>query len=159
MPSKTKSFFEPWFTTKSTRHGLCPELIPDDPEVTMRIQESWDRLDKKADWIIWGTGVAKPVIVQDLLTREVRVTDENGIMVVVRHSLARPETGPTHAELADRIAACVNACAGIRDPQKFISDTRAMVFDLVRGEYDSVSDTRAVSLLSRCIPPEEIPDE
>lgn len=157
---KVRSYFEPWVTTKSVLHGKnpFPDGIPKEgyPEgAAESIMDAWARIDRDAGWIIWGSHMASPAACKNL-DGTISVTDDRRIITVSR-KLGLPDGAPSHEDLSKRIASCVNACAGIADPEKFIADARALLLGYVSGDcVDPRDDPKAVSLLGRCIPLEEL---
>ena len=151
-----KFYFEPWVSTKSKTHGEPPETegLPDEAAATVR--DAWQRADDNADWIIWGSRMADPCVVQGFVGGEAAVMDDRRI-IAVRRWLGLEKDAPGHKEVATRICDCVNALAGVGDPVAFVTEVRALLLSLIRGECeDPRMDVRVVSLLARCIPPEEL---
>jgi hypothetical protein len=155
--AKPKSYFEPWVVTQAKPLGGPP--FPNgapaglDPEVLASLQEAWDRAVETADWIIWGSGMTEPAICHRLDGSHVVTSDRR--IIAVSKSRGLPKGSPEHGDIAKRISACVNACAGIGNPEETIELIRALLRDLALGETDR-GDGRVVSALARLIPPEEM---
>ena len=151
-----RSWFEPWCATKSVAHGTMPNVEGLPEKAASLIQEAWQRVDNNADWIIWGSGMADPCIAEGFMSGEAKVMSDRRI-IAVRRWLGLPDGVPDHEAVANRICECVNSMRGIAAPVEFVEDTRALLLALLQGEtMDPREDHRVVSLLSRCIPPEEL---
>jgi hypothetical protein len=151
-----RSYFEPWVAAKSKLHGDPPntEGVPEDAAAAMR--DAWQRAEDNADWVLWGSKMADPCVVRGLVSGDAAVMDDRRI-IAVRRTLGLPDGSPDHEAVARRICDCVNACQGVGDPAEFVKDVRALLLALARGELDDPrEDVRVVSLLARCIPPEEL---
>jgi hypothetical protein len=162
MARTRKSYFEPWQSRRSsvwesgfgTEPPPCPEDWPEEDK--RQWVQDWHAKRAKckadAECIVWGSGMAAPALTVSLLGKPV-VFDDQRIICTVRPSKAWPAEGPGHEEVAKRLAACVSAMAGVADPIKFMSDARALLKDLALSDS---ADFRALSLLARCIPPEQL---
>lgn len=155
--AKPRSFFEPWTACKSTLHGQAPIVdgIPEDAATT--ILDAWQRIDRDADWILWGSQMAEPAIAQGYLSGKPVVCDDRRILAV-RRTLGLPDGSPTNEEVTKRIAECVNALAGIADPVAFIEDVRSLLKDYSIGVnvYEpATADLRFLRLWCLCVPLEE----
>lgn len=154
--AKPRSFFEPWTATKSRTHGNAPNVegVPED--AAGKLLDAWERSDRDADWIIWGSGMAEPAIAVGFALGKAVVMDDQRI-IAVRRSLGLPEGAPTNEETCKRIAECVTALAGVADPVSFISDVRELLKSYARGEdiQDPREDMRFLNLWSHCVPLEE----
>lgn len=161
MPRKRtgrpRSFFEPWIATKSTLHGNAPAVEGIPEEAAAKIADAWGRIDRDADWILWGSGMAEPSIAGGFMSGKPVVCDDRRI-IAVRRILGLAEGSPTNEEMCERIADCVNALAGVADPVAFVADTRALLKDYCVGGCvdDPRDDQRVLSLLARCIPLDEV---
>lgn len=155
--AKPRSFYEPWLPAKSVRVAPRPNVDGVPEEAAASILDAWERVDRNADWIIWGSGMVEPSIGTTLLTGKPYVADDRGI-IAVRRRLGIPSDAPTNQDIAERIAECVNALAWISDPVSFVSEVRSLLLGLAQGEYseDPRTDPRVISLLSRCIPSGEL---
>lgn len=164
MARKSKCFYEPWSATRSSMWTLgftFGKPIITDPSDTEQVQRlaDWEAnrasAEKNAPWIIWGSGVSHPTICPSL-DGVATVSDDAGIIAVQR-SAVWPDKSISHEDMAKRIASCVSACAGIADPESFIRDVRSLVLAYCQGEAtDPRDDPKVLSLLGRCIPPEEM---
>jgi hypothetical protein len=121
--TKARSYWEPWLALASTGLGPrpCADGVPEHmpPEVSEGLCETWDRLDKNRNWIVWGTDMGAPTVCKNLMTNEFKVMDGQRIVCHV-NKLAVPEGGligggVSQEQLATRIAECVTAMAGIAD--------------------------------------------
>jgi hypothetical protein len=153
---RARSYFEPWVARPVKGRarpfgGVKPELLPQ--EAFDHLTAGWERSREDADWIVWGSRMADPATVVSL-EGKVGVMDDRRI-IAVSHNGGLPEGSPHHGEIASRIAACVNACAGIAEPETFVAGVRALLLALVNGEADR-GDPRVLPLLARCIPPDEL---
>ncbi len=160
-----RSYFEPWSASRSkTREAAFangPPPVPGDESDVRQAALDWvakrAQAEKDADWIIWGSGMAEPGICHKL-NGTIFVTDDRRI-IAIRRWLGLPVGSPSHEDVAQRIVDCVNACAGIGDPGRFVEDVRALLLEYARGESsDPREDRRVISLLGRCIPPDEVRD-
>jgi hypothetical protein len=150
-----RCYFEPWVVTKSTAHGNLPNVEGIPEEAASAITDAWYRNDKHAPWLIWGSKMLDPCIARGFLSGEHVVMDDRAIIAVRRGP--RPEDSPDHEAVAKRISGCVNACQGIGEPEEFVKDVRALLLHQISGEADDPrEDPRVISLLARCIPPEEL---
>jgi hypothetical protein len=151
-----RDYFEPWTATKSERHGSRP--FPDGKPAQMldeaydQVVSSWERTERDADWIIWGSRMTEPAICVNL-TGSITVTGDRRIITVAK-ALGLPAGSPDHESIAKRICACVNACRDIADPLAFVEEARALLVALVNREVPR-DDTRLLRLLAMCVPPEE----
>lgn len=163
MASKTRSYYEPWSATRSSTWNLDflfgePKITdPDDPEQSQALVE-WNArkasAEKNAPWLIWGSDISPPAICAGL-TGQATFADDKGI-ITVQKSAVWPDRALTQELMAKRIAACVSACAGIADPEKFVNDVRSLLLSYCQGEaIDPRDDSKVISLLGRCAPPEE----
>lgn len=153
---KIRSYFEPWVARKVKGRpqpfgGKKPEAIPED--VFKHLIDGWEKSNDQAEWIIWGSKMADPCVVVSLEGKP-GVMDDRRI-IAVSHNSGLPKEAVTHGEIAERIAECVNACQAIADPVRFVTEARALLLALVKGEADR-GDDRILPLLARCIPPEEL---
>lgn len=161
---RPKNYFEPWVSTRSTtwereyQHG--PPKVTDESDwrqhqAILDWQAAKFKAEATAEQIVWGSKMGHPSICVNL-SGSVAVMDDRRILGVVK-SLAWPEKTVTHKEVADRIVASVNACAGISDPEQFVKDVRALMLSYCKGECeDPRTDNRVIGILARCIPPEEM---
>ena len=161
-PAKPKDFHEPWTATVSpcweSPFKFTKPLHAETPEALAAAINLWEAekasAKEHAEWIIWGARVWEPALCSNF-DGSITVMGDQGILAIQRRATKNGSTD--QAAIATRIAACVSACAGIADPQKFIADARQVFLELVRGEFDGDprQDHRIVSLLGRCIPTEE----
>ncbi len=158
MPSpKPPHFYEPWSTTRSKISGTRPfsNGIPAeaDQEAIRQQLAAWDRAEDTATWVVWGSGMGEvlPCVNLDGTTA---VIDDRRIIVSVGH-VPVPKGGPNPRAFAERMVACVNACAGMSRPGETIAEVRSLLLAMLRGEADS-HDSRVLSLLSQMIPPHEL---
>jgi len=151
-----RDFFEPWVTTKSKTHGSEPDVNGFPEEAAAGVLDALFRVDKNADWIIWGSRMREPCIVKGYPSGEVQVMDDRRI-IAVRRFLGLDDSAPDNEAVAKRICDCVNACKGIGNPEEFVTDARALLLAMVQGDtMDVREDVRVISLLARCLPPEEL---
>ena len=156
-----RDFHEPWVAAKSkaweTSFRWGPPKHGGTPDEVAQNFAAWEaaraNAEADADWIIWGSRLAEPSVCRSL-TGEVGVMDDRRILAVSK-SLGLPDRAPNHEHFARRIVACVNACAGIANPESFVREVRQLLRDLLMREADR-EDSRILSLFARCIPPEEL---
>jgi hypothetical protein len=155
--SKPRSFWEPWLATKSRSHGTGPPIVEGLPEeAAAKILEAWDRTDRDADWIVWGSGMTEPGIAYGYMSGKPVVTDDRQI-IAVRRTLGSDKEAPTNEDLAKRMSSCVTAMAGVADPVEFMEDVRSLLLGYVQGECDDPrEDVKVISLLGRCVPLNEL---
>ena len=155
--SKPRSYFEPWTATKSVMHGTEPPVVEGIPEeAAAKILEAWDRTDRDADWIVWGSGMGEAGIATGYMSGIPKFVDSRRI-IAVRRCLGLEKDVPTNADMAKRMAGCVNAMAGVADPETFMEDVRALLMGYAQGECDDPrEDVKVISLLGRCIPLNEM---
>jgi hypothetical protein len=142
---------------KSVSHGNVPNVEGIPEEAAASILDAWNRSDKSADWILWGSKMTTPAVARGYLSGKPVVCDDERI-IAVRRTLGLPDGSPTNEEVCKRIAECVNALAGVGDPVEFMSGVRALLLAYVNGECveDPRNDVRVLSLLGRCVPPQEL---
>lgn len=136
-----RNYFEPWETSKSESVGPRPdpEVFPEDCRADQ--MAAYDRIRANADWIIRGRGMSEPGMFRSLLGKDV-YHDDKGIIAVQRW-LYLPDGSPDHGEIAKRICACVNAMAGVSDPEKGIKAFRELMRKLYLAESpDEVIDLK-----------------
>lgn len=159
---RPKSYHEPWTTAKSkvweSGFRFGPPKHRETPEELLDAISQWEsakqRAEDNAEWVIWGSKMFVPEI-STTLVGEISVSDDTGIIAIARKATKDGQTD--QEEIAKRIAECVNACAGIADPERFIKDVRALLLGYTRGECeDPRSDPNVIGLLCRCIPLEEL---
>lgn len=155
--SKPRSYFEPWLATKSVTHGATPPCVEGIPEeAAANILDAWDRADRTAPWIIWGSGMSDPDVAQGYMSGKPVIMDDMRI-IAVRRTLGLEKTAPSNEEVAKRIAECVTALAGVSDPVAFMDDVRALLLGYAQGECDDPrTDVKVINLLGRCIPLNEL---
>lgn len=164
MSRKPKCYYEPWTPSRSSiwelgfLHGRPVVTDEADMDQVQRLSD-WEASRKLAEqnapWILWGTGVSQPSICGSL-DGTMTYSSDQGI-IAIQKSATWPDKSISHEHMAKRIAACVSACAGIADPEKFIADVRSMMLTYAHGEAsDPRDDPKVFSLLERCIPPEEM---
>jgi hypothetical protein len=158
---RPRDFHEPWVATRSKTwdspfRGGPPKFGDNEEEIAQNVA-NWEaakaRAEANADWIIWGSRLAEPTVCYGL-TGSIGVADDRRILTFVKQN-GYPDKAPTHEDFARRIVACVNACAGIANPESFVTEVRALLKDLLIRETDR-EDSRVLSLLARCIPIEEL---
>jgi hypothetical protein len=157
--SSRKSYFEPWVAMRSKAWELAFRFGPIKvlgEQGVLDFDAAKHKAEQDADWIAWGSQMCDPAVCLSL-EGSVSVMDDRGIIVTFRKNGFIPnESSLTHADLCNRACACVNAAAGIVDPERFIADVRSLLLACVQGECeDPHQDPRVVSLLARCVPPEE----
>jgi len=159
---KPKSYYEPWTATKSviwdSPYRFGPPNFNHDPERLSELTSEWEaskhRAERDADWVIRGSNIHEPGPCNNINGSLTMATDQ-GIIALAKKPY--PKFGVEHADIAKRIAACVNACAGIADPERFIKDVRALMLAYLQGDADDPrQDHRVGSILGRCIPQEEL---
>jgi hypothetical protein len=156
-----RDYHEPWFTARSTTWDAAfrfgPPARAESPEELSREVADWHakraKAEADADWIVWGSRLAEPAACTNLDGSCV-VADDRRIVTMMRRS-GFPEGAPTHEQFARRVVACVNACAGIANPESFVAEVRSLLLEFARNEADH-HDSRVLSLLARCIPPGEL---
>jgi len=152
---KSREYYEPWNAKQRTIPGPVPfkDGAPDylEPEVVDRITSAHAKLVAEAEWLLWGSRMGPTTEALALLSPGELVTmDDRRIVASVRKMVA-PEDGPSQEDVARRISACVNACAGIAEPGEAIGEVRDLLRDLANGETDR-GDYRILALLARLIP-------
>ena len=163
MASRTpKYFYEPWTAAKSViwdvPYKFGPPNFSHDPERLSEVVSEWEsskhRAERDADWVIRGSRIYEPGPCHNINGSLTMATDQ-GIIALTKHPF--PKDGADHADIAKRITACVNACAGIHDPESLIRDVRALMLAYLQGDAeDPRADPRVGSILGRCIPQEEL---
>ena len=162
MAIRPKSYYEPWTATKSSLWNLPYELGPPKwgatPEALSESIDAWEasrnKAEKDADWVIWGSKLSVPGLCKNI-DGSITVATDQAIIALSKKPYPKGEV--EHTEIAKRIVACVNACAGISDPERFIKDVRALMLAYLQGDAeDPRQDPRVGSILGRCIPPEEL---
>lgn len=149
--AKPKSYFEPWSATKSVAHGSKPIVDGLPQEAVDSILDSWERSDRNADWIVWGSGMVEPGLATGLLSGQAVAFSDEQIVVVVRNPVKREGYDLKADHLALRMSACVNACRGVADPVTTLNSVRDLLRDLCSGSSDA-DDPRVVGLLARMLP-------
>jgi hypothetical protein len=153
-PQKPRDYHEPWLARQKpsgAKHPF-PDGIPEgaDLEAVERCIDAYERVAANREWQIWGSRMVEPGETMSLLSPgEIIYSDDKHIVASVFRPVV-PEGGPQPGDFARRIAACVNACAGIADPVAFIEQVRQILLD-----YNENDDPRIASLLARCLPKEE----
>jgi hypothetical protein len=163
-------YYEPWTPTRSQSwepmFKLGPPKYPDAPS-----EEDWlleiEALKKNAAWLIWGSGMQEPPVCVNL-DGTVCVGDDRGIIAVSKLKWL-PEKSVSQEGIARRVCECVNAMAGVRNPEAFMNQLRKFLMELstidseiaVQSECDVMQGLKSVSgdatsLLSMCIPPTEL---
>jgi hypothetical protein len=157
-----KCYYEPWSATKSSlwdspyrfgppKWGATPEELS---EAIDAWQASKHKAEKDADWVIWGSKIAVPGLCKNI-DGSVTVATDQAILAFSKKPI--PKGGVDHEAIAKRVVACVNACAGINDPESLIKDVRALMLAYLQGDCeDPRQDPRVGSILGRCIPIEEL---
>ena len=157
MP-KPLSFFEPWSAARSKLSQVIafPNGIPEDAdrEAAEKHIAACERANEHADWIVWGTGMTTPQACTNFEGKHT-VLDGRQIVTAIRNVVVEGKSAPNAEQFAKRIAATVNACAGMPDPERTIAGVRRLLLEMLRGETDQ-RDDRVLSLLSQMIPPEEL---
>jgi hypothetical protein len=162
---KLVSYFEPWQATvdpgwKTPYQFGPPSYSSVDPDEREILLAEWEgqkgRAEKNANWIIWGSRMGDVGPTKNLMS--IPGFDMGRKIIALSRHLDWPEGSPSHQEVAERIAACVSAMAGIGNPSEFIQEVRSLLLDLAKGEFcdDPRESPRIWGLLSRCLPPEEI---
>jgi hypothetical protein len=157
---KKKFFYEPWVAARAPITLLDPPPPPDHYSDADKRQMELDwkarnaKLEQNAEWILWGSGMKRPGFTQSL-TGKLLFLDDHGYVAAIRKSNAWPEKGPDHSEVAVRIAECVNACAGIKDPQDFVAGARELLLEMAKAEK---CDKRVTKLIAMCAKPKEKSD-
>ena len=158
---RPRDFHEPWVATKSKTWDIPfrgdPPKHGDTEEDVAQNVANWEaaraRAEANADWIIWGSRLAESAVCYNL-TGSIGVADDRRILTFAKPN-GFPDKAPSHEDFARRVVACVNACAGIANPESFVTEVRALLKDLLTRETDR-EDSRVLSLLARCIPMEEL---
>jgi hypothetical protein len=130
--ARPRHYFEPWHVSKPAGAG---------------VGAIWDE-----GRIVWGSGMSEPCVAETLDGRTV-VMDDRRIIARVATIVSDLPNPPKAEDVAWRIAASVNACAGIRDPEDALNRTRQLLLDLVLGKADA-SDSRVLACLDRLGPAE-----
>jgi hypothetical protein len=153
-------FGEPW-TAKPTQSWESAFHTPpqgDDPEVRARWESARDRAGRDAEWIVWGSRLARPGVAYSL-TGLPAVFDDQAVISRVGPLATHRTDLPAHGQFATRIAACVTACAGITNPVATIEGVRELLFDLLNGRTDA-TDPRILAYAGRLLRPDRRwPDE
>lgn len=144
-------FHEPWSVTR--RVAVAKDPFPDgppegaDPDAVERTRAACQALADRAEYVVWGSRMATPVLTKSLLGEPV-VMDDRRIIAISRSATIGPVTPK---EFAERIVVCINTLAGIHDPKQFMSDLRALLFEYVSGEGpDPRQDPRLLTVLAQC---------
>lgn len=157
-PRKPRSFWEPWRPDLSVALDKPPNVegLPED--AAQSILDAHARVLENAPYFMWGSRMADPHVTSDWMGATPTLAPGDRTLFQVHKLRGLPDGSPTHAEVAKRIAECVNAMAGIADPARFITDVRVLLQTYRRGEclHDPRHDPKVWSLSDRCIPPEEL---
>lgn len=144
-------FHEPWTAQRSVTASKDP--FPDgppegaDPDAVERTRASAQSVAERAEYVLWGSRMATPVLTKSMFGEPV-VMDDRRIIAISRSATVGPVTPK---ELAERIAVCVNAFAGIHDPKQFLSDIRVLLWEYAQGNGpDPRQDSRIITLLAQC---------
>jgi hypothetical protein len=149
-------YFEPWRTWRDTtwdmgfRHG--PPKV-DDEEVISKWHASRDRAEAQAKVVVFGSLLYEPSITYPL-TGEPQVNDGSGIVATVHPVHTDHPKAADHVQIAERIAECVNACAGMPSPVKTLAVVRSLLADLLAGYVDG-EDDRVLRCLDGMTPSED----
>lgn len=138
---KAKDYHEPWSAEVSAwdlafRNGPPPA----DAEQVERWEVARERARENADWIIWGSRMVEPATACTMDGRVV-VMDDRHVVVRVSPTTSINKNAPDQELLARRIAACVNACRGMAEPDRAVDAARALLVDLSTGRA-SADDPR-----------------
>jgi hypothetical protein len=143
-------YFEPWAAERSRSWRppwpAHPAGLP--AEVYEEITSKCAKLEADADWLLWGTGVAEPAVVTSL-EGTLGATSGRGIVASVSKIPANDRDAPTHEAVARRICACVNALAGVAEPERALAEVRAFLLGLLAGTTapDEAALVRLVALI------------
>lgn len=153
---KPRSFGEPWHPRQSVRVGPRPDVegLPED--AAQSILDAHERAIDNAPYIVWAE-LGDPHITTGWPDGQPEFANGERALFELRPLRGMKPGTPTHAEVAERIAECVNALAGVADPTKFIDDVRAVLLRYLSGDcvQDPREDTKLLGLAARCIPPEQ----
>jgi hypothetical protein len=159
---RPKSYHEPWATARGkvweSGFRFGPPKYRETPEELLDAVAQWEsakqRAEDNSEWVIRGSKMFRPEIATTLIG-EISVSDDTGIIAISKQATKDGQTD--QEEIAKRIVDCINACAGIADPERFVKDVRALLLAYVQGECeDPRADPNVIGLLSRCIPLEEL---
>lgn len=159
---RPKSYHEPWTTSKSraweSAFRFGPPKHRETPEELLDAISQWEsaklRAEDNAEWILWGSKMFLPEI-STSITGTIVVSDDTSIIAIAKKATKDGHTN--QEEIAKRVAECINAMAGIVDPERFIKDVRALLLGYTLGECeDPRADPVVTGLLCRCIPLEEL---
>ena len=143
-------YFEPWRVWRDTtwdlafRHG--PPQV-EDLDVVARWHNDRAKAEQSAKAVVFGSDLAEPGVTTSL-TGEIGVHDGDGILFSVRPFVTDHPSAASHVELAERVATCVNAMAGIAKPTEALAAARSLILDLARGAEIGPRDKRVTRLLT-----------
>lgn len=144
-------FFEPWSAARSRAWESSfrrEPLSADDPDKVAAWRGERAKAEADAEWTLWGSDVWQPAVAYALDGSPVADIG-SGIVAVVRPIKSDHPRPPDHEAVAVRIAACVNACAGIADPVAAVEEARRVLLAIVNWtmEPTDLAVTRAMSAL------------
>jgi hypothetical protein len=145
--------FEPWTASQSRTWTHAFKFKPDegaDPETIERYNAARLRAEERAEWLVWGSDMLEPQVVSRPLGG-VASSGSAAILARVGPPVTDREGGPDQAEIATRIARCVNACTGITDPVRTLDTVRELLLDLAAGRSDT-GDARITHCLAHLGP-------
>lgn len=143
-PKKPRNFYEPW--TASINHawqvpfrfGPPTFASVSDPDLRDMLLAEWEgnkgRAETNADWVVWGSRMAEPCGLRNLAG--VPGFDQGRAIIAVTRHLDWPEPMPAHKEVAERIAACVSAMAGVGNPVEAMIVMRDVLVAIAGGDPD-----------------------
>lgn len=142
MPARPPHYFESWHPQRAAlSHPPSGECNADDP-ASVHLYDAYERAQRDADWFVYGSGMMPPTTCTARDGSPV-VLDDRRILAQVGTIVSdRGRDAPTKEQIARRIAACVNACEGLVDPERAIVEARELLADLVRGQ--PIDDGRAI---------------
>jgi len=132
--SKRNKFYEPW-VAKAATSSLVWTSPPQAPEwYDDSEKRQWDsdwnikliKTMRDRPWHCLGSNMSPPSISWTITGKPVVIDDQQIMLEVTKHG-SWPEGSPTHAEVAQRVAACVTAMTGIDSPIGFMEQLRSIV--------------------------------
>lgn len=118
-------YYEPWTAQPSKSYlPLNIEAVPEDAALEM--QANRDALETTIPWIIWGSGMTEPGNAVTANGQGEVHMDNQGIVARIEYNGTLHAKGLSQQQVAQRICACINACADVPDPM----DMRILVENL-----------------------------
>src|SRR4051812_3178911 len=133
MPRQSKQpprYFEPWYAAQSRTWEVAYRFKPScfEPEEDAKWEANKGRDRQRADWLVYARGLTERVPVVSLLGKE-SVTSGDEVVLIARTFPSTVDDPPSHEQVAKRVVACVNALAGVVDPEDTLDRARRLLLD------------------------------